>query len=188
MGGRQSATRTRWHTAAALLAVASTNPGITRIDAAHQLGLSTGAATDLLARLRAAQLIDEEPAPVRGRGRPTTALQPHPNGPLVIAVELSAVHWRVALTDLFGQPRIIDQRRAPQATEPAALLNEVATSITAAYTHHPRRICVVSVSVAGTVSDDHIVQFTPRGWNSLDLTSDHERVAGRGAHSGPPRK
>ncbi|PRC55035.1 XylR family transcriptional regulator, partial [Mycobacterium sp. ITM-2017-0098] len=76
--------------------------GVTRADAARRLRMSSGGAADLVARLRRARLLDETPAPVQGRGRPTTVLSPHPDGPLVLSVELRPADWRLAQAGLDG--------------------------------------------------------------------------------------
>ncbi|MCV7013474.1 MarR family transcriptional regulator, partial [Mycolicibacterium madagascariense] len=62
----------RWLGAAQLIGVIRAEPGITRAAAAQRLGIGSGGAADLVARLRRARLLDETPAPASGRGRPTT--------------------------------------------------------------------------------------------------------------------
>jgi|GEM_PF-337944 len=96
------AERMRWSTASELLRLVNAEPGITRAAAAERLALSSGAATELIDRLRAARLVSEERAQRRGPGRPTTVLLPHPEGPLVVAVDLSVGGWRVVLGELGG--------------------------------------------------------------------------------------
>src|SRR6266536_839908 len=78
----------RWRGALDALAVVRREPGITRAELARRAGLSSGSATDIAARLRELSLLQEAPAPVTGRGRPTTVLGAHPDGPLALAVEL----------------------------------------------------------------------------------------------------
>ena len=57
-----------------LLRIAHAHPGITRAAAAQQLRVSTGAATEMVARLSRSRLLAEIPAPPSGvRGRPTTS-------------------------------------------------------------------------------------------------------------------
>src|SRR3954471_23820766 len=86
-----------WRSAAAALAFVRRRAEPTRRDLARELGLSSGAASDLLVRLRAAGLIGERPAPAGGRGRPTTVLHAHPEGPVVLAVDLRHGDWRLAV-------------------------------------------------------------------------------------------
>ncbi|NED61428.1 XylR family transcriptional regulator, partial [Streptomyces sp. SID10244] len=51
-------TAARWLTAARLIDVVRTQPGVTRASAAQELGIRSGAATELLARLRRVALLD----------------------------------------------------------------------------------------------------------------------------------
>src|SRR5215469_4989928 len=86
-----------------LLRVAHAHPGVTRADAARLLGVGTGAATEIVSRLPEAELLAEVPAARSGgRGRPTTMLVPHPEGPLVLAAEITQEAWRVRVVELGG--------------------------------------------------------------------------------------
>lgn len=96
------AARQRWATGSELLRLVHVSPGITRTQAAQRLGMSSSTATEVIERLRAARLLEEVPAPAAGRGRPTTVLRAHPEGPLAIVVELTSLAWRVHLADLAG--------------------------------------------------------------------------------------
>ncbi|GAA3705762.1 ROK family transcriptional regulator [Gordonia hankookensis] len=162
-------TAARWLTAARLIDVVRTQPGVTRASAAQELGIRSGAATELLARLRRVALLDESPAPAQGRGRPTTVLHAHPSGPLVIAVELSLTGWRVATADLDGVPRVVASTTR-MGRDPMPVLAEMADVVGAILAHHGERIRAVSVSVAGAVRDDRLVQFTPLDWSDVDLS------------------
>jgi predicted NBD/HSP70 family sugar kinase len=159
----------RWFGAAQLISLVRSEPGITRAAAAQRLGIGSGGAADLVARLRTARLLDETPAPATGRGRPTTVLGAHPEGPLVLAAELRAGDWRLALAGFDGLPRVVAQARNVGA-DPARLLADTAAAIAAVYAERPQRIRAVAVSAAGTVSDARLVQFTTRGWTGVDLS------------------
>lgn len=151
------------------MAVIRGEPGITRAAAAQRLGIGTGGATDLVARLRRICLLDESPAPVRGRGRPTTLLGPHPEGPLVLAAELRAGDWRVAEAAVDGAPRVLAEGSHRRISS-ARLLSELGDAITDAHRSRGGRVRAVGMSVAGTVSDSRLVQFTTRGWRDTDLS------------------
>ena len=92
----------RWRGALDALGVVRRQPGITRAELARRAGLSSGSATEITARLRELALLVEAPAPVTGRGRPTTVLAAHPRGPLVLAVDLRHEDWRLALGAIDG--------------------------------------------------------------------------------------
>lgn len=165
-----SASQLRWYGAAKVIGLVRAEPGITRAAAAQRLRMSSGGAADLMARLRRADLLDEAPAPATGRGRPTTVLCPHPDGPLVLTVELRPGDWRLAQAGLDGVPHVIatgGHRSAGQQR----VLDDIADEIASAYRRLAARVRAVSVSVAGTLSDSRLVQFTTRGWRDVDLTA-----------------
>ncbi|WP_137144488.1 ROK family transcriptional regulator [Mycolicibacterium sp. CR10] len=165
----RSASQARWSRAAQLMAVIRAEPGITRAAAAQRLGIGTGGATDLVARLRRIRLLDESPAPAQGRGRPTTLLGPHPDGPVVLAAELRAGDWRLAEAAVDGAPRVVAERNHRRISS-ARLLSELGEAITDAHRSRGGRVRAVGMSVAGTVSDSRLVQFTTRGWRDTDLS------------------
>ncbi|VEG58581.1 ROK-family transcriptional regulator [Mycolicibacterium aurum] len=168
--GPGSASQVRWYGAAKVIGLVRSEPGVTRAAAARRLRMSSGGAADLIARLRRERLLDETPAPAQGRGRPTTILGPHPEGPVVLAVELRSRDWRLAQAGLDGVPHVLAQGRQGR-TGQARVLDDVADEIAAAYRHMAGRVRAVSVSVAGTLSDSRLVQFTTRGWRDVDLTA-----------------
>ncbi|ABK71391.1 ROK family transcriptional regulator [Mycolicibacterium smegmatis] len=165
----RSPAQLRWLGAAQLLATVRAAPGITRAAAANRLGISSGSATDLVARLRQARLLDEAPAPAQGRGRPTTLLRPHPGGPLVLAADVRATGWRLALAALDGIPRIVAEGVYDDAGLDTAL-GELADAIGSAYRRKSKQVSALAVSVAGTVSDGKLVQFTPHRRRDVDLS------------------
>jgi predicted NBD/HSP70 family sugar kinase len=165
----RQAAHSRWLGAAQLIGVVRSEPGITRAAAAQRLGIGSGGATELLARLRQARLLDESPAPAHGRGRPTTVLGPHADGPLVLAADLRATDWRLALAGIDGLPQVVAQS-AYAGDELGPVLAQLADAIGAVYRRKSKRLRAIAVSVAGTVSDAKLVQFTSRGWNDVDLS------------------
>ncbi|WP_006243063.1 ROK family transcriptional regulator [Mycolicibacterium tusciae] len=167
----------RWLGAAALLAVVRSEPGITRTAAAQRLGIGSGNATELSSRLRAARLLDEQPAPAQGRGRPTTVLGPHAEGPLVLAVDLRASDWRLALAGIDGRPTVVSQ--SGYAEEPDTALAQVAKAIGTVYRRNTKRLRTISIAVAGPVSGVRLGQFPSRGWNDVDLSVLTAKVSDR---------
>ena len=163
------AAQLRWYGAARLLEVVRSEPGITRAAAAQRLGIGRGGATELVARMRRVCLVDEAPAPVTGRGRPTKILTPHPDGPLVLAADLGPRDWLVALSGIDGSPSVI-ARDDHVGEDFAAVLSKMADAIGAAHHANGPRIRAVSVAVAGTISGSRLGQFTARGWTDVDLS------------------
>ncbi|MFB9839940.1 MarR family transcriptional regulator, partial [Actinoallomurus acaciae] len=106
--GSVRARDTRWRGALAVLEEMRREPGVTRAAVARRLGLTTGSATEITARLRDLALLAETQAATSGRGRPTTVLGPHPEGPLVIAVDIRQEDWRCAVAALDGAPDVVE--------------------------------------------------------------------------------
>src|SRR6478735_8640879 len=115
------------------------------LGAAQQLGIGSGGATELVARARRARLLDETPAPAQGRGRPTTVLGPHTDGPLVLAAELRATDWRLALAGIDGVPHVVAQAGyAGDELDPA--LAQLANAIGAINRQKAQRLRAIAVS------------------------------------------
>jgi predicted NBD/HSP70 family sugar kinase len=168
----------RWLGAAQLIGVVRAGPGITRAAAAQRLGIGSGGATELVARMRQARLLDETPAPAQGRGRPTTVLGPHADGPLVLAADLRAADWRLALGGLDGLPQVIAQG-GYVAGDLGAVLAQLAEAIGAVYRRKSKRLRAIAVSVAGPISGAKLGQFTPRGWADADLSALTSKIPAR---------
>lgn len=172
------ATYVRWSGAAQLIGLVRSEPGITRAAAAQRLGIGSGSGSELVARLRQARLLDETPAPAHGRGRPTTVLGAHAEGPLVLAADLRAADWQLAWAGIDGLPRVVT--RAGYADDDLdGVLGTLAHAIGAAYRRKSKRIRAIAVSVAGTISGDRLVQFTSRGWRDVDLSVLASRIPRR---------
>jgi predicted NBD/HSP70 family sugar kinase len=97
----------RWRTSANVLDEVRRTPGLTRVELATRLNLSSATTTETVARLRETGWLCEERAPVSGRGRPTTCLRPAPDGPRVLALDLRHEDWRLAVAGLDGVPTVI---------------------------------------------------------------------------------
>ena len=159
----------RWQGALDLLRLVRQQPGITRAAAAQTLGLSSGSATEIAARLRDLRLLDERPAASGGRGRPTTALHASPEGPLVAVVDIRHADWEVAVADLTGGLVTRARGRRP-GTRPAPLLAALRRALDKTIQGYPHRVRAVSVAVAGTVRGHRLVQASTLGWHEVDLS------------------
>jgi predicted NBD/HSP70 family sugar kinase len=165
---RRSAER-RWRTAGELLRLVHAEPGVTRSRAGERLGLSSGATTELVERLRDARLLAESPAPRTGPGRPTRVLGAHPDGPLVGVVDLQSAGWRVLTADLDGRLTEEEAGLTAKAEAPGHYLPTVAEAVTHAVAHHQGRVRVIVAVVAGPVSGTRVLQFATGGWDETDL-------------------
>ena len=159
----------RWAGALGILGEVRAAPGVTRAEAARRLGLGSGSATEITARLRALNLLDEAPAPVVGRGRPTTCLQPHPLGPVVAAVEVRYEDWRCAVSEIDGRP-VTQVVRRHGRTDGSVIVRPIAEALRDLHARYGSRLRAVSVAVAGAVQHGRLVQAAPLGWGSTDLS------------------
>ncbi len=158
----------RWRTAADVLTLMHREPGITRAAVSRRLHLSSGSAAEITARLHDLRLLAEAPASPQGRGRPTTILAPHPEGPLLLAAELRQGGWRCAFAAVDGQPSPLASGRHV-SRDPTAVLAAMRRTISRAKRRFGDRIRAVSLAVAGTVSNGHLVQAATLGWGPVDL-------------------
>ena len=160
----------RWRGALAVLDEMRREPGVTRAAVARRLGLSTGSATEITARLRDLSLLTETPAVTAARGRPTTVLTPHPDGPVVIAVDLRQEDWRCAIAPLDGRLDIAEigthRSRAPEH-----VIDTVAQAVRRLRYRHGERVRAVSVAIAATVQRGTVAQSSVLGWDAVDLAA-----------------
>lgn len=155
--------------ALAFLRYAHEHPDATRADAARALGLSSGSATEIAARLKAARLLAETaPPPTGERGRPSPALGAHPRGPLACVVNIGHERWQVAAVELGGRAVRETSGRRP-GPGPAAVLGVLRERVAEARAEYGRRLRAVSVAVAGTAVGTTIVQASGLGWRDVSF-------------------
>ncbi|MBO3734924.1 ROK family transcriptional regulator [Glycomyces niveus] len=158
----------RWSGALDLLRLVRSRPGVTRAEAAREMHVGSGTATEIAARLRALDLIAEAPAPPTGRGRPTTVLHAHPDGPLAAVVDVRYADWTVAIADLEGT--LVESTTGRHASKRPdrvfADLREAAGNLADRY---GGRVRAVSMSATGTVRRSAIVQSSVLGWRDVEV-------------------
>jgi predicted NBD/HSP70 family sugar kinase len=143
-------------------------PGITRASVAHLLGMPSGFAAETVARLASLQLLTECPAPPTGiRGRPTTALHPHPAGPLVAVGVIAHETWQVAAVQLGGG-KVESVGRSHRRDE-AEVLAAVSAALEVIAGRYGERIRAVAVAVPGTVAAGALAHAPNLGWHQVDL-------------------
>jgi predicted NBD/HSP70 family sugar kinase len=135
---------------------------------AAALGISSGSAAEVAARLRELRLLAEAPAPAAGRGRPTSLLRPHPDGPLVLALELRHDDWRSALAGVDGvlHPFGHGNHAGP---DPTPVLATLTGHVARAHAQLRRRLRAVSLAVAAGVEDGRLVDVSSLGWAPVAL-------------------
>jgi predicted NBD/HSP70 family sugar kinase len=172
---RVRAEEARWHTAAEVLSWVRVHPGGTRAALTQDLHLAGGHATEITGRLRAMRLLIEEPAPAVGRGRPTKVLGAHPEGPVVLALDLQTERWRSAVATIDG--RLTDPTSTRHGSRSAtAVLQAIRERVEAVLFSYGKRVRAVSLAVAGTVHEGRLVQSATLGWRDVDLEAIGTRV------------
>jgi predicted NBD/HSP70 family sugar kinase len=153
-----------------LLRLVHARPAITRADAARTLGVGTGAATEVVARLSRAALLTEAPAtPSGARGRPTTVLLPHPAGPVIAAAAITAEAWRIDVVELGGNT-LHTVRAAHDGRDGDEVVAAVATAVTGLRHRYGPRLRGLGISVPGTVSRRHVLDASTLNWHDVHLT------------------
>jgi predicted NBD/HSP70 family sugar kinase len=152
-----------------LLRIVHRHPGVTRADAARMLGIGTGAATELVTKLSRATLLTQAPAAPSGtRGRPTTVLLPHPDGPLVLALAVTHEAWRLDVVELGGATAasVAERHGDGRWSEVRAA---VAAAIKDLTTRYGRRLRAIGISVPGPVSRTLRLEAFKSDWHGIDL-------------------
>ncbi|MEJ2860471.1 ROK family transcriptional regulator [Actinomycetospora flava] len=155
----------RWRTKAEVLGEVRRRPGLTRVELARRLGLSSASVTETVTRLRDAGWICEHRAPVQGRGRPTTTLEPAPDGPRVVAVDVRHEDWRVGLAGLDG--RVTEVSSARHDRDPGHVAAALRTAVADLAAGH--RTVAVGLAAPAPVSADGLVRATELAWDAVDL-------------------
>ncbi len=142
---------------------------LTRRELAAELGLASGAASDLVGRLRAAHLLTERPAPAHGPGRPTTSLHAHPEGPVVLALDLRHADWRLAACGIDGKLELVRAGRH-SGKDAGAILTRLRGTVARAADRLGGRALAVGVAVPGPVAGTRLLDATMRGWRDVELS------------------
>jgi predicted NBD/HSP70 family sugar kinase len=145
------------------------HPHITRAELARDLRLSRSSASEITGRLRTLDLVVEaDPAPTGGRGRPTRALGPAPGGPVVAAVDISYESWRLAIGSLGGALAMLDG--GPHHGRAAGqVLAQVGAALAAAGDLLGDRLRGVGIAVPASVGNGRLVQASSLGWRDVDV-------------------
>ena len=154
---------------AAVLRAVHDHPGMTRAQAAANIGIPSGFAAETVARLVTAELIAERPAPATGRrGRPTTILGAHPDGPLVAAAVIGQETWQVAAVELGGT--MMAATAGAREGDQDRVLGAVAAGLARIRGRFGARVLAAAVAVPGTVTGSRLVLAPGLSWHGVDLS------------------
>lgn len=157
----------RWRTSAEVLGEVRRAPGITRVELARRLALSSASVTETVTRLRDTGWLAERRAPVQGRGRPTTSLVPCPAGPRVVAVDVRHEDWRVGVAGLDGEVTGVVTARHDR--DPGAVTAGLCGAVAEVAAGH--RVVAVGLAAPAPGADDGLVRATELSWDAVDLGS-----------------
>ncbi len=145
---------------------------ISRADLARLMGMRPGAVSLLVNELLESRLVFEGAKGDSQGGRRPTHLYIETRRRCAVAVDISASHTSILVTDLLGHP-LMEVEEFPTRRRPQALVNELATRIRALLKDHPGfGECIgVGVVVSGMVDLlGSRLMFSPTlGWRDVDL-------------------
>lgn len=154
----------RVHNLVRLLRAVHDAPGpLTRAAAARRLGIGRNTAGALVGELERARLLHEVPAAASGRGRPTTLLLPHPEGPLAFAADVREDSWTLARIALGGELTELESGGHDRTPEVFARVGEAVAR------HAADRLAAVGIAIAGPLWDGRRLHISHLGWNEVDV-------------------
>lgn len=155
--------------AAELLRAVHVSPGITRADAAREIGAGTGAAAEAVAQLVEHGYVAERPAaPTGSRGRPTTVLVPADNGPLVLAASVTHETWHLHAVEIGGAA-VAELAAEHAGRESADVVADLAAATARMRRRLRGRVRSMAVSAPGTIDGTVLVHATNPSWREVDL-------------------
>ncbi|MFL5830772.1 MAG: ROK family protein [Solirubrobacteraceae bacterium] len=105
---------------------------------------------------------------MQGPGRPTTRLYAHPNGPVVLAVDLRHGDWRVAVCGVDGEPEQVASGRH-RGGRADAVLGRLRRVVTGAADQFASRVLAVGVAVPGLTAGTRMLDASMLGWREVEL-------------------
>jgi predicted NBD/HSP70 family sugar kinase len=135
----------------------------TRAEAARLLGIGRNTAAALVGELEQARLLHEVPAETSGRGRPTTLLVPHPEGPLAFAVDFREDSWTLASVELGGE---VTELESGEHDRTPAVFAQIRAAVAR---HETERLAVLGFATSGPIRDGHRLHISHLGWDEVEL-------------------
>ncbi|MET8003839.1 ROK family protein, partial [Nonomuraea glycinis] len=139
----------------------------TRSRLTRELELARGTASVLVGGLVEDGLLHEVPAPEQVRGRPTLVPGPHPDGPIVLAVDVREDAWELAACELGGRITVLGVQE--HAGTPEGVFLPLGEAIRDHLARYGTRVVGVGVAVAGPVREGDLVDIAHLRWRSVDV-------------------
>ncbi len=142
----------------------------TRASVARRLAIGRNTAGTLVGELERARLLREVPAASTGRGRPTTLLLPHPEGPLAFAVDVREDSWTLAQMSLGGE---LTELESGEHDRTPAVFTQVGEAVAR---HATDRLAAVGIAIAGPIRDGRRLHISHLDWDEVDLDEHLDRA------------
>ncbi len=144
---------------------------LTRVELAELLDVTRTTAAALVSDLSALNLILEHDAdPTGRRGRPTTNISPHPEGPVVLAAEVANDRITVAEVAIGGQLKNREDVKL-ESGDPAEAVDQLDQVLHERRANLASNCAGIGVAMHGLVDDDSglVVQAPNLGWENVPL-------------------
>jgi predicted NBD/HSP70 family sugar kinase len=148
-----------------LRAVHNAAEPFTRAEAARLLGIGRNTAASLVGELQRARILLELPAESSGRGRPTTLLVPHPDGPVVLAVDFREDSWTLAWVELGGK---VTELETHEHDRTLSVFTEIREAVAR---WDGERVGALGFATSGPIRDGHRLHISHLGWDEVELRS-----------------
>jgi predicted NBD/HSP70 family sugar kinase len=135
----------------------------TRAEAARLLGIGRNTAASLVGELQRARILFELPAASSGRGRPTTLLVPHPDGPVALAVDFREDSWTLAWVELGGAITELETAEHDRTPRVFAEIREAVAR------WDGERVGALGFATSGPIRDGHRLHISHLGWDEVEL-------------------
>jgi predicted NBD/HSP70 family sugar kinase len=155
--------------------VAGIGRPVSRADVAAATGLTKATISALVDDLRVGGLLVEvDPPPRAGAGRPPIGLVLATDGPAGLGLEVNVDYLAACVLDLTGAQRILRIHRADQRGRPPDLvlddLAQLAADVVAEAEKEGLIVAGTILGVPGLVADDGVVRRAPNlGWRDVDV-------------------
>lgn len=146
-----------------LRAVHNAAEPFTRAEAARLLGIGRNTAASLVGELQRARILLELPAESSGRGRPTTLLVPHPDGPVALAVDFREDSWTLAWFELGGKMTELETREHDRTP---GVFTEIREAVAR---WDGERVGALGFATSGPIRDGHRLHISHLGWDEVEL-------------------
>src|SRR5262245_12461905 len=151
---------------------------ISRAELARLMGVRRGAVSRLVDDLLRTGLVFEGAKGESRRGRKPRHLYIETRRRCALAVDISASHTQIMVTDVLGRP-LLEVSEIPTRPRPEALVRELVRHVDRVFAEHPEfgQCAGIGVVIAGLVDLEGGLRYSPTlEWRDLDLRAPLENA------------